>query len=369
MTTGADPALVIQRKLIFITGASRSGTTLLSFVLRNHPQVFGLKELQYFGQAWDPRTSQRSFSRSSAIEAVALVFARQERGILAGRIEPEDERAATAFIDGLGAAASDPAVVFAAAVHKLAAAGGKSIPCEQTPRNIFYAQALLDLYPAAHIVHIVRDPRAVMASQKMRWQLRQMAASGAAVSRYEAIRVWVNYHPYTITRLWSRATEAALALAAHPRMTVLRFEDLVQQPESTVRELCTRLDLPYDAKMLDVGQINSSHQSSVGGARRGLHATAIDKWRQVLSATEIATTERACGPLMRRFGYESTATEPVGLPAELFQRLTYIAHLGGVLAINPRRAYIQAKALWLARSRPSAPPTTGKPAPQGDPSQ
>jgi hypothetical protein len=59
MTAGADSALVIQRKLIFITGASRSGPTLLSFVLRNHKEVFGLKELQYFGQAWDPRSSQR----------------------------------------------------------------------------------------------------------------------------------------------------------------------------------------------------------------------------------------------------------------------------------------------------------------------
>ncbi len=84
MTAGADPALVTQRKLFFITGASRSGTTLLSFVLRNHRDVFGLKELHFFGEAWDPR-SPRHFSRRQAIAAAAAIFARQQHGILAAR--------------------------------------------------------------------------------------------------------------------------------------------------------------------------------------------------------------------------------------------------------------------------------------------
>ena len=60
-----------ERKLIFITGASRSGTTLLSFVLRNNPEVFGLEELQYFGRAWDPRRGPRQFTRGEAIAAAA----------------------------------------------------------------------------------------------------------------------------------------------------------------------------------------------------------------------------------------------------------------------------------------------------------
>ena len=55
--------------MIFITGASRSGTTLLSFVLRNHRPCSGCKELQYFGQAWDPRDTHRRFTAREAIEA------------------------------------------------------------------------------------------------------------------------------------------------------------------------------------------------------------------------------------------------------------------------------------------------------------
>jgi omega-hydroxy-beta-dihydromenaquinone-9 sulfotransferase len=214
---------------------------------------------------------------------------------------------------------------------------------------VFYARALLEIYPQAHVVHMLRDPRAVMASQKMRWRRRQLAADGSAVPRYQSLRVWVNYHPYTVARLWSQATAAALALESHPRVTLLRFEDLVQQPEATVRRLSERLGLAYDARMLDVGQVNSSHQSAAGGARRGLHATAIDQWRKILTPTEAAIAERDCGALMDRCGYARGATPAPGAAAELVQRLTYLAHLGGVVLVNPRRAYVQGMALLRPR--------------------
>jgi omega-hydroxy-beta-dihydromenaquinone-9 sulfotransferase len=340
---------VKERKLIFITGASRSGTTLLSFMLRNHPAVHGLKECQYFGQWWDPRDSGRRFTRAEAIEAAAAMFACQEHGVLAHRVGAAHRLRAAAVIDSLGAAGADPAVLFAAVAQELATAAGKTIPCEQTPRNIFYARRLLDIYPAAHIVHIVRDPRAVMASQKLRWQRRSLAENGKAVPRYESLRVWVNYHPYTVARLWSRASSVALQMAERPRVTLIRFEDLLREPEATVRLLCTRLGLEYDPAMLDVPQVNSSHQSSAGGARRGLHTDAIDQWRSKLSETETAITERYCGRLMRRFGYDigksRSATNTAG---EIRYRLSYIAHLGGVLLVNPRRAVVQGRALLRA---------------------
>ncbi len=354
MSASADPALLTQRKLIFITGASRSGTTLLSFVLRNHSEVLGLKELQYFGQTWDPRDRQRRFSRNESIAGAAAIFACQEQGILSAKVSPAHRLAATRLVEELGDDSSNPAILFAAAVHRLAQAAGKPIPCEQTPRYIFYARALLEIYPNAQVVHMVRDPRAVMASQKMRWQRRRLAADGVKVPRYQSLRVWVNYHPYTVARLWCQATAAALALLQHPRVILVRFEDLLQKPEATVRQLCARLGLAFDEKMLDVGQINSSHQSSAGGARRGLHTAAIDTWRKILNRTETAIAERRCQALMNRFEYQRGTGASGTLLGELGYRLSYFMHLAGVLLVNPRRAMVQAKALL----RPGVPTGT-----------
>lgn len=342
-----------RQPIIFITGASRSGTTVLSFVLRNHSAVFGLKELQFFGRVWDPLSGQPHVNRNEAIAAVADMLASQEHGVLNRTVGPVHRREAATIVASLGPAARDPAALFGLVANRFATAAGKTIACEQTPRNIFYAKALLDLYPAAHVIHIVRDPRAVMASQKMRWQRRRLAANAARVPRYESLRVWVNYHPYTIARLWSRATDQAIALEDHPRVTLLRFEDLVRAPEATVQRLCERIGLEYEPAMLDVGQVNSSHQSAAGGARRGLRSDAIGKWQDVLSTPEIEITESMCAPWMRRFGYERHAPRSVAWPAKAWYRLSYMAHLGGVLLVNPSRAYVQGRALMRSRATDS----------------
>lgn len=348
-----------NRRMIFITGASRSGTTLLSFVLRNHPDVFGLRELQYFGESWDPRSPDRQLSRHAAVEAAARMLARQREGLFSYTVEDRHRDEARMILDSVGEAATDAAEVFATVAVHLAVAGGKTIPCEQTPRYVFYARALLDLYPQAHVVHIVRDPRAVMASQKRRWRRRTLATNGHAVPRYESLRTWVNYHPYTVARLWRGATSAALAVSDHPRATLVRFEDLLRQPEATMRSLCARLDLEYDPRMLDVGQINSSHQSSVAGARRGLHPDAIDKWREVLTPAEVAVTERLCGSLMRRFDYGTQPVPSTTLLQDTGYGLSYLAHLAGVALVNPGRAYVQGRALLHLSGRRRQPSVRG----------
>ena len=340
------------RKMIFITGASRSGTTLLSFMLRRHPDVFGLKELQFFGQAWDPRETDRRFSRAEAVDAVAGMLAYQELGVLIHEIPVRYRRKAESVVDGLSDRGADPARLFATVAHELTQEAGKQIPCEQTPRYIFYARALLDRYPDARIVHLVRDPRAVMASQKMRWRRRQLAPESARVPLYDSLRVWVNYHPYTIARLWSRATAAAAALDDDPRVTIVRFEDLLQEPAPTLRRVCSRLQIEYHAPMLDVGQVNSSHQSTAGGIRMGLHVEAIDKWREVLTRTEVHIMERSCRGLMQQFGYEPLLQGAVPLLGKAGYGISYLAHLGGVLLVNPSRAYVQGKALMRSGSWP-----------------
>ena len=348
MNMHSDP-----RKLIFITGASRSGTTLLSFMLRRHPQVFGLKELQFFGKAWDPCETNHRFSRAEAVEAVAAMLAFQELGVLIHEVPARYRRRAESVVDSLADQGADPAQLFASVAHGLTHAAGKQIPCEQTPRYIFYADALLERYPDARIVHLVRDPRAVMASQKMRWRRRQLAPDHARVPLYDSLRVWVNYHPYTVARLWSRATAAAAALSQHPRVTLLRFEDLLHQPDVSLRHVCDRLEIEYHSRMLEVGQVNSSHQSTVAGGRKGLYVEAIDKWREVLTRTEIHIMERSCGPLMAQFGYEQLLQGSVPLLGKAGYGISYLAHLGGVLLVNPSRAYVQGRALM--RSAPWPP--------------
>ena len=341
--------------MIFVSGASRSGTTLLSNMLRVHPEIAGLKEMHYFGEFWDPHDGPRVMEPGQRRDAVATLFERQKTGIhvISDRRSRLSDPDIDDTLDALPPRA-DAAEVFAATVAHLASRLGKTIPCEQTPRNIYYAAELLERYPNARFVHMLRDPRGVMASQKHRWRRRSLMRPSSRVSHLQQLRTWVNYHPYTVTQLWNLATRLALECQNHPRFFLLRFEDLIEDPDARIRALCAFLGVEFAPSMLDVERVNSSYVS-VQGAARGLSRDPVDAWRTKLSRDERGIVSERCAPLMREVGYpvEPTAVSRSG---RLKMTSSYAVHALGVLLVNPKRLGIQAKALLgRRRNRASAP--------------
>ena len=332
-----------DKAIIFITGASRSGTTLMSFMLRRHDYICGLKELQFFGEFWNP-SNQRLPNSAALQNAAATLYARQQDGILHGKADARHDKKAAEVIEAISNATNGvhPAEVFAHVVHDIASDQQKPIPCEQTPRNIFYAEQLLELYPNAQFIHMVRDPQAVLASQKRRWQRRKMSNGAKKIPLRQTIRVWVNYHPYTIAKLWNKATKEALRLKDHPRFHAVHFEDLLLAPEETLHALCAKLNIEYQANMLDVQQINSSHQSNRAKENIGVQTDAIHAWKDVLSPTERQIISKRCASLMKATGYLADQSLQ---KTEILQKLAYIVHLAGVALLNPKRALIQLRAL------------------------
>ncbi len=333
-------------RILFVTGASRSGTTLLCRVLGNHPRILGLKELQFFGEFCDIDACGEVTPDVELASWAAMLLARQARDFWAPAPTAGEQAAAAELVAGLPAEQRTGAGLYAAVVARLAADAGKVYACEQTPRNVFYAEQLLEFYPQARVLHIVRDPRAVLASQKNRWRMRGLGGSNMPLSEW--IRLWFNYHPVTMSSLWTGATAAALALEQHPRVTLLRFEDLVAAPEATVRGLCDWLGEAYDPAMLDVPQWGSSNVRHGSGA--GVSADMAGKWREVLTPGEICISERRTGGYFERFGYERITDGRLTAAAWGQMLLRYPLHVIGAVLTNPRRVLIQLKALLRRRS-------------------
>jgi omega-hydroxy-beta-dihydromenaquinone-9 sulfotransferase len=329
-------------QIVFVTGASRSGTTLLARMFGNHRDILGLHELHYFGDLVDIESIDAQRSDGELAQKLAWLLARQARDFWADGPDANDRQTANMLVASLPSTEKTAAVAYEYALAYLATTAGKRAACEQTPRNIFYADKLLALYPDARMVHIVRDPRAVLASQKNRWQMRKLG--GRNVPWAEVIRLWFNYHPWTMSRLWVRASQAALALEPHPRFRIVRFEDLVENPESLMRDLCDWLGIDFQANMLAVPQWGSSniqHSSSQQGVSRAM----LNQWQQVLSTAEIAVSERQTAAYLERFGYAPISiggSEPLGTMGLL---LKYPLHVLGAVLANPRRVLIQLRAL------------------------
>ena len=194
--------------LLFVTGAGRSGTTMLARMLGSHSAIMAFNEMNYFGAAWDPYDNHCAISARQLTDLAATLLARQTHELWGGSPGDVERAWARRLVHALPEQERTPAGLFAAVLRRQADDAGKSIACEQTPKNIFYAEKLLDLYPNARIIHIVRDPRAVLASQKCRWQLRRLGAHHLPLSKM--IRNRIHYHPYTTGRLWAKATDKAL---------------------------------------------------------------------------------------------------------------------------------------------------------------
>jgi hypothetical protein len=255
---------------------------------------------------------------------------------------------AAAIVSGLSVAERNPFEIFFAASRYLAAESGKVVACEQTPRNIFYARKLLERYPDAYVVHIVRDPRAVLASQKNRWKLRELGA--AHLPAREMIRNRINYHPITICRLWTEANNEAIALEGHERFGIVRFEDLAAAPEERARQLCDLVQVSFEPQMLDLPQWGSSNVSHISEFK-GVSKDVVDRWGRVLSPMEVEVCEAMTAGLMRRFGYALRTSGSLKSLKAIPSFLSYPFHVAAVLAFNPSRAMIQMKALCRARMR------------------
>lgn len=327
------------RTTLFVTGASRSGTTLVSRILGGHDRILRLRELHYFGEIWDVAQSGRALDAKTVASYAAVLHTRQANGIYhAGRPEEVDLRFGRTLSEELRD--PDGLAVFLAATRRLAMLAGKQIACEQTPRNIFYGRRLLELDEGIRMIQMLRDPRAVAASQKNRWRRRKLSVRGVPFS--EALRTWSNYHSSTMARLWLKAAKCGEPLRSHPRFMTLRYEDLVTEPESAVRRLCEFAGVEFNPTMLDVPVVGSSHEQELG--RRGISAHGIDAWRKVLTPCETRLIEDTCGETMQSHGY--ALSNPVCSSFdELNCRFRYLIHLTAAAMVNPRRSWIQARAI------------------------
>lgn len=318
---------------LLIVGASRSGTTMLNRILSGHVSILAMNELHYFGDLVPPPSTQLSLPRKSAVDLSARLLARARRGIWGTPPTAEEYREADELFAAADSSCLDSLELFQRVISYLGGACAANYVTDQTPRNIIYASALLAQLPELRVIQLVRDPRAVLFSQKQRWRKRWQGDHSIPLKN--ALRVWVNYHPIIMSRLWNRAALCGLQLGDDERFLLLKYEDIVADPQRQIKKLCNFLKLEFIPDMLNIEVKGSSH-GSTSEKHRGVSPDSLNLWREGLSSIEIKVCETLSGDLMRQFGY------PFELPEEQrrIPRLTYLSyplHLCGAALVNPRR--------------------------------
>lgn len=181
-------------------------------------------------------------------------------------------------------------------------AGSRSVRGDKTPAHIFFVPQLLKWFPNAKIIHTFRDPRAIYASRKKKAEnkagmsarsgLRRM---GVAFQLASSLHVIIN---------WRRVERCHQKyLARYPgRYTLMKYEDLVQQPEATLEQVCHFLNIPLTQAMLSQTVVNSSFLPD-GGV--GFDAGSVTRWRRHIDPLVQRWFLMWLGPQLRDYGYET----------------------------------------------------------------
>ena len=156
-----------------------------------------------------------------------------------------------------------------------AAMRGKSGRGAKFPLHYSQVERLLEWFPDCKLVHTTRDPRAVYASQSVKYLQKD---DGPAKVVFEKFRQFVHIN---IQSAWTARVHRRLAGLDNYRL--LRYEDIVRDTEAEIRGLCEFLGVEmYDA-MLKPHQYGSSFDAI--GAATGVDASSLERWRSTIAPT------------------------------------------------------------------------------------
>lgn len=342
---------------------------MMGRILGNHPDVYTFGELHFFGQLYSPpRASQsvggtslsrkednsepvggtslsrksvggtslsskednsepvggtslsrkkdtsESLSEPEAVELAARLLCIQREGYRTHGNPQRFQEEAREFLAAFSGYPATPAALFSAFLCREAAQNGKSIPCDQTPRNVFYIEDILRFYPQAKVINMIRDPRDVLLSQKRKWKRRFLG--GTDMPLRETFRDWINYHPITMSRIWHTAVSAADRFADSDKVMSIYFEELLAQPQATVRQVCDFAGIGYADTLLQVPQVGSSSGADKP-TQLGINPTRANSWQKssgsgepALSSAEIYLCETLNAPLMKKHNYPIVSRRP-----------------------------------------------------------
>ena len=192
---------------VFLLFTPRSGSTLLRLVFDSHPRIRAPHELWL-------RTVRVTIPRAMtrpAMESLGL-----------------DER-------------SLEHLLWDRILHRELARSGKDVIVDKSPFNAHIGQRLVECWPAARFIFLLRNPAAIVESYS---------------------RLFPTRSPEKVTKeVLSHANALQLARDSLPGLTV-RYEDFVAEPQREAAALCDFLGVPWEPQMLEYGEHDHGPQSA-----------------------------------------------------------------------------------------------------------
>jgi hypothetical protein len=303
---------------IFIVGSPRSGTTLLRNMLNRHPAIAICRATDFYHYVYLRRKSFGDLSDFGNRQRLVKEYLRLQRiqrmQVDLGPLESILLREGVSY-----------RAFFACLCRYYADVHGKRRCGEKNARHAMFTETLCEWYPGARILHIVRDPRDAVASL-----LRMPFAPN---------------NPIGAARLWLAHNRAALRSQGRPQYLQVRYEQLVAEPEGSLKRICDFVGEDYSPDQLVPNRDSTADRPWLHRAQEQVTSQRVQTWRRELSANDLSLVEWAIGSDMKVFGYE-----PAGKPATVAAIARGLAS-GAVDGIRRRVGEFPGALYFVLRSR------------------
>ena len=243
------PSSTIAKRL-FIVGSSRSGTTLLQVSVGAHPRIRSFPETFFFQEltrylSWIPARLGAPTGRQH--KAFARFLREIGRPDFANR-RPSRWASMQATVDA-----------FRSVLDDVTRASGCDIWLEKTPMHVHELPYIERYVPDAHIIHMIRDGRSVVASIHDR-----------ACKHPEKFGDQKN--PLFGIGRWNYAMFDSVRCAGRPNHSFVFYEDLVRDTEAVLQRLCEEIGIAY--RPVTCAAREESAQQAIPSWRTWIHNAA-----------------------------------------------------------------------------------------------
>ena len=281
-----------RHRPFFIVGVARSGNTLFRRVLTSHsglhipPEVFVLGDIF---KKWE--TYNKSVAWPDLVYLILAQFELHHEyhtidtwlGPIAGQLAsvPHSQRNLATIINGFFR------------YHAQEAGKPQARWGDKTPLNSLYPETLEGIaqtFPDAQFLHIHRDGMDVVYSHLSGGFYREV--EDAAVRWRDVIR-----NSLALTRKYPE------------RSHTLSYEDLVSQPEATIRGVCEFLGVGYEPQMATSSEVNSAYLGDIPEwfwheeAQKPISSRNVGKGRKNFTPEEKRLIQSIMGADLEALGY------------------------------------------------------------------